>query len=430
MNSVIDEKKGIFNKLSVFTSLKEIELKPINGFNSINSINNDIDPLPFLLDLSTSLVGTDGLQDKLGLLLTQFIDTYNTKSKEILKSNFLDFNQNQALPTSFVNSGIDIPLTSIDSNNNLKTPKNDPIGELIYDDSKPNLQTKLRDAITSPNNIINFGNINIIYNQNTDTVNIKPTSNVNIGSFISNYIDSFSGINKKEFTTDILNEIYGLKSKLQNKTIAELNNENTINKILDKLINESDLLLSDEDIEEINRISEEIYKGVNQINFGCGIINNELTIDQLNDIANKLNNSTNPNEVGNLFTKLFIDSLDENNDESNTTNLKDSFLKKIINIIKINILKDLLFSPEKKSLFIFANIFENKNISELNALDFVNNNKNICNCLVKDIISDINEYIFNLVKTEIIEITKPALKKIIIEKINNYKLILTSLTSI
>lgn len=430
MDSIIDNKKGIFNRLSVFTSLKEIELKPINNFNSISSINNDKDPLPFLLDLSTSLVGTDGLQDKLGLLFSDFIEIYNTKSKEILKNTFLDFNQNLSLPTSFVNNGINIPLNLIDDENNLKTPKIDPIGELIYNDEQPNLLTKLKDVIITPNNNINFGNILLNYNEIDDTINIKPINNQNVGNFLLEYINNFTGINKKEFTTKILDNIYGLKSKLQNKTLSELNNENTIDSIINKLINESEIILSDFDKEQISILSDEIYKGVNQIDFGCGVINNELTIENLTDIANKINDSENPNEIGNLFVNIFDDSLDESSNESNKTNLKESFLKRIINLVKFNLLKDLLFSPEKKLLFIMSNSFENKNILNLNSIGYINQNKNICDCLVKDIGSDINEYIFNLVKTEILEITKPALRKIITEKINNYKLILSSLISI
>lgn len=430
MNSIVDDKKGIFNKLSVFTSLKEIELKPLNGFNSISSINNNKDPLPFLLDLSTSLVGTDGLQDKLGLLFTQFIDLYNQKSKEIIKSNLLDYNQNELLPSDFLSNGFDIPVTSIDDFNNLRTPKSDPIGELVYDETNENLQTKLREAITTPNVDVIFGNINIVYNEFNDSFNIKPINSNTIGDFIDIFINSFSGINVKEFVTDILDKIYGTKSKSQNKTLNELNKENTIDVLLDKIINDDELVLTDSDNIKINNESDEIYKGLNQIDFGCGVINNILTIEDLTEIANKVNESSNPNEVGNLFTDLFINSLDENTNESNITNLKDSFFKKILNLIKTRLLKDLLFSPEKKILFILFNLFENQTIFNLNSLDYLKINKNIVDCLVKDIISDINEFIFNLVKTEIIEITKPALRKIITEKINNYKLILTSLTTI
>jgi len=431
MNSVIDDKKGIFNKLSVFTSLKEVELKTINEFNSIQSINNDTDPLPFLLDLSTSLVGTDGLQNKLGLLFTEFIDKYNIKVKETFNTNFIDYNQNTSLPPSFVTSGIDIPVTFLDDSNNLKTPKSDLVGELVYDDSKKNLATELRNSITQPNTDITFGNIKIRFNQNTDTINIKPSGSATIGSFLSGFIGNFSGINKNEFVAEILDKIYGLKSKLQNKTLEELNNENVIDELINKLINEEDIELSDEDLQKINNKSDEIFKGNNEINFGCGVINNVITPEQLKNIANKVNQSKDPNEVGNLFSDLFTNSLDENSDESNTTNLKDSFLKKIINSFKTKILKDLLFSPEKKIMFLFLTSFENQDINKLNnTTDFINNNKNVCDCLVKDISSDLNEYVFNLVKTEVIEITKPALKKIIIEKINNYKLILTSLTSV
>jgi hypothetical protein len=430
MNSIIDEKRGIFNRLSVFTSLKEIELKPINEFNSITSINNDKDVLPFLLDLSTSLVGSDGLQDKLGLFFIQFIEDYNKKSKDLLKDNFIDYNQNQQLSISFLNNGIDIPLSSIDDFNNLKTQKSDPLGELIYDDENDNLLTKIKDAILQPNNPITFSNIKIVYDENNDIINVKPIQQFSIGSFLGTFIDSFSGINKKEFVTDILDNIYGTKSKIQNKTIAELNKENTINEILNKLINEDSIDLSDEDFARINNQSDEIFKGSNQINFGCGSINNVLPFENLKTTAESISNSTNPNEIGGLFNDVFTNSLDENTDQSNITNLKDSFFKKIFNLIKLRILKDMLFSPEKKMLFILASSFDNKDLTNLNSIDYAKSNKNTCDCLVKDVNSNINELIFNLVKTEIIEITKPALKKIITEKINNYKLILTSLTSI
>ena len=411
MNSIIDDKKGIFNKLSVFTSLKEIELKPVNGFNLINSINNDLDPLPFLLDLSTSLVGTDGLQDKLGLLFTQYIDTFNTKSKELLKNNLLGFNQNLSLPTSFVSNGITIPVSFLDDSNNLKTPKVDPIGEIIYDDSTPNLLTKLKEAITAPSTNITFGNINVVYNESSESFTIKPTGNISIGNFISTFIDSFSGINKREFTADILDKIYGLKSKLQNKTVAELNHENTVDAYVEKLATEQSIELSDEDKIKINNKSEEMVKGNNEIDCGCYSINNTLTTQQLTGITNTVATSTNPNEVGNAFSNLLTDSLDENTDQSNITSIKDGFLKDIIKLIKTKLLKDMLFSPEKKLLFILTSSFDNKDINSFNDIsNYIKENKNICDCLVKDIGSDIIEFVFNLVKTEIIKYSMLKIK--------------------
>ena len=198
MISTINDKKDIFNKLSVFTSLKEIELKPNNLFNSISSIDNNKDSVPFLLDLSTSLVGSDGLQNKFGLLFTQFIEKYNISSKNILKKEFLNFNTDNQLPTDFVNNGIDIPISLLDDFNNLKTTKTDPIGELIYDDDTDNFLTKLKNSIISPLTTISYNNINIIYNELNQTVNIKPTSSVNIGSFIETYINGKTNLNTKK----------------------------------------------------------------------------------------------------------------------------------------------------------------------------------------------------------------------------------------
>lgn len=430
MSAIIDDKRGIFNKLSVFTSLKEIELKPNNTFNSIATIDNIKDPLPFLLDLSTSLVGTDGLQDKFGLLFTQYIETYNVKVKDLFKKQFLSFNQNQDLPSDFVTKGINIPVSSLDDLNNLKTPKNDPIGELLYDDDKDNLITKLKNAINTAGNKVTFGNIEIIYNESSQSINIKPMANISIGNFIIGFIDNFSGINQKEFVADILDKIYGLKSKLQDKTIPELNNENIIDICIDKLLNGDDLILTDADVLNVNNESEKIIKGSNVIDCDCGFINNNLDINKLKKLADKLNGNRNPTEVGNLMNQLFVDSLDENTDESNITAIKDSFIKKIINEIKRRVLKDLLFSPEKKLIFELFNYFSNPLIDEYvdkDILEYIKANKNISECLVKEIASDIIEYILNLIKSEILKITEPALKKIIKEKFNNYIIILNSL---
>jgi len=434
MSGIIDEKRGIFNRLSVFTSLKEIELKGLNQFNSISSINNDKDPIPFLLDLSTTLVGGDGLEEKLGQLFTNFISNYNTNIKNILSDNFVNFKSDKQLPTNFINQGITIPISLIDDLNNLKTEKTSPIGELIYNDNTINLLTKLKNSIIIPNTVINYNNIDIIYNEDNESINIKPTTNTSINQFINTFINGISEINKKEFVTDILNTIFGLKSVLQNKTINELNSENEIDIIIDKLINEEETIeFNDDDILKINRQSDELIKGVNQIDFGCGIIDNVLTIEQLNTIANNVNDSFDPFYVGNEFINIFNNTLNPNNDPSNVSKLKDSFIKRLINNIKNRLLKDVLFSPDKKLLFIIFNYLQDDslNIGNItNKIDYINNNKNIVNCLIKDVKSDITEFIFNLVKTEILEVTKPALNKIITEKINNYRIILKSLTSI
>lgn len=431
MESVVDSKRDIFKKLSAFTSLKEIELEPNNIFDSISTINNNKDIVPFLLDLSTSLVGSDGLENKFGLVFTEFIDKYNVKSKEILSEQFLNSNTNTQLPSDFVNNGINIPISSLDDSNNLKTSKVDPVGELIFDDNKDNLLTNLKNSIISPSSSIQFKNIlSIVYNEQNQEINIKPIGNLTIGAFLGSFINNFSGINKKKTVADILDKIYGLKSKLQNKTVKEIYDENLIDLLIDKIINEDNIELTPEESDNLNNLAEEIFKGFNEIDLGCGFITNSLSIEELTKISNTINDSTDPNEVSNSIVNLFIDSLDQNSNDSNKTALKDSFIKKIINQIKSELLKDLLFSPEKKLLFILSSSFQGDNNLNKDKIDFIKDNYNIADCLVKNLYSDLVKFIFDLVKTEILEVTKPALNKIIKEKINNYILLLRSLINI
>jgi len=429
MNSVIKAKKDIFNQISAFTSLKEIELKPNNLFDSISSINNSKDVVPFLLDLSTSLVGSDGLENKFGLLFTQFISEYEIKSKELLQKQFLGVNSNLQLPTSFINNGINIPIKNLDDMGNLKTSKTDPLGELIYDDTTDNLTTKLKNSIISPNTVIQYNNLNLVYNENTQVVNIKPLSSGTISNFMSGYINNLPGINKKEIVADILNSVYGIKTKEQDKTVNEIRNEVEIDLIIDKLLTEEDLSLTEDDLIVINDIADEIFKGFNEIDLGCGFIINEITIDELVQISNSISDSDDPFEISNSVNDLFLNSLDEDSDDSNKTNLKDSFIKRLINILKSRIIKDIIFSPDKKLLFYLnQSIQNNQNIDfNINSINFVKDNLNLIKCVSDDVKSLFIEFIFNLVKTEILEITKPVLQKIIKEKINNYTIILRSL---
>jgi hypothetical protein len=429
MSSIVKAKKDIFNQISAFTSLKEIELKPNNLFDSISSINNSKDVVPFLLDLSTSLVGSDGLENKFGLLFTQFISEYEIKSKELLQKQFSGLNSNLQLPASFINNGINIPIKNLDDMGNLKTPKIDPLGELIYDDITDNLTTKLKNSIISPNTVIQYNNLNLVYNENTQIVNIKPISSGNVGSFIGQYINNLPSINKKEIVADILNTIYGIKNKEQDKTVNEIRNEVEIDLIINKLLTDEDISLTEDDLININDISDEIFKGFDEIDLGCGFIVNEITVGELVEISNTLSDSDDPFEISNSVNNLFLNSLDEDSDESNKTNLKDSFIKRLINVLKNRIIKDIIFSPDKKLLFYLNQSIQNNEIIDFgkNSIDFVNQNVNLIKCVSDDIKSLFIEFIFNLVKTEILEITKPALQRIITEKINNYTIILRSL---
>jgi hypothetical protein len=431
MSSIIKAKKDVFSNISVFSSLKEIDLKPNNSFDSITSIDNSKDIVPFLLDLSTSLVGSDGLENKLGLLFTQFISDYNNKSKDLLKSQFIGVNSDQTLPSFFVNDGINIPINKLDDFGDLKTPKNDPLGEILYDDNSDNLITKLKDGIISPNTVINYSNLNFTYNEGTQLVNVKPNSSTTVSSFILGYIDNFSPLNVKEIVADVLNSVYGTKTKQQNKTLLEILSQVEIDFIIDKLISDDLISLDDNDKIKLGEISDEIFKGFNEIDLGCGFIINDLSIEDLVNISNGISDSNDPSLINEEFTDLFLNSLDETTEESNKTKLKDSFIKRIINALKTRIIKDILFSPEKKLLFYINQFIQNNEPIDFNknSFDFVNDNINLIKCITDEVRSLFIEFIFNLVKTEILEITKPALQKIIKEKINNYNIILRSLIS-
>jgi hypothetical protein len=73
--------------------------------------------------------------------------------------------------------------------------------------------------------------------------------------------------------------------------------------------------------------------------------------------------------------------------------------------------------------------FQNNGIPQIgNPLDDLKKSRVYLNCVIKDAMSMINKFIFNLVITFLMALLNPVVRKIIREKINQYVGILKSLT--
>ena len=72
--------------------------------------------------------------------------------------------------------------------------------------------------------------------------------------------------------------------------------------------------------------------------------------------------------------------------------------------------------------------FKNNDIPKLgNPLDDIQNNQNLIVCLSNSARNTINEFLFNLVKKELMKLIIPVSKIILREKINQYLAIIQSL---
>lgn len=422
--SIINDKKNIFTNISALTSLKDQKNKQLN---SIKGVNNSKEILPFLLDLSTTLVGSDAFFMILGNLFSNFIRNIEPDLKDMLIIQMSQYNSDQQISTTAFNSGFTIPISQIDVYDKLKTDPNSKLGLSIYDTTVDNFDSKVYSAIVNPNSDITYLNIVMNYDEISDSLTINALNNSQtIYEFIQEYVCGLMLINEKEFITEVLNEIYGIKTSNQNKTVDKIKKETELNLILEKLSNNSDdLEISESEQREIDDQSLNLKNGVAYIDLGCGYEANEITLDILSTTISAITTTNDPYSIGNNFN-LLIDSGSDSVENNRTK--KDNFLKRIIKAIQKQILNATTLSPQMRTLnIILSGIKNNGDISSNSVKDDINNNTNLFKCLSKRISSMINEFIFNFIKKELQEILIPVAKKIAMEKLNQYLALIKSL---
>lgn len=428
--SIISDKKNVLTQISVLTSIGQtIDSNDVG--NSFSSVNNKKEAIPFLLDMLVKLKGSDAVEKATGSLLTNFVKKSEPSMKSNLKTQLLPFNSNQSIPPSFT-TGYDIPVKSIDSFNKLKTDPNTNAGSLIYSDSSNNFDKNAYNAIRSPGTEIPNGNTTIRYNEISNTFTIKPTNtSQTTGQFLNQYVDDMEIINAKEFNTQVTNEIFGNITSNQNKTYEQIVAEQRIKKLIEKMVNnEDDLNLTDEEITQIQKDSENLEKGINLIDLGCGFFDSSINLDDTKDFIYNISGSTNPEFVGNAYSGLLYKSLNGQDLGKNITTARDSFFKRIIKKIIEILVTALTATPQIMLLKLLIETFKNNgNLTIPSSTENdIKSSKNISECLANSVKSEINKFFFNAIKVELIKIVKNSSKVILREKLTAFSNILKSLS--
>jgi len=87
-------------------------------------------------------------------------------------------------------------------------------------------------------------------------------------------------------------------------------------------------------------------------------------------------------------------------------------------------------SPQIRTLLAISTAFQHNGIPQIgNPLDDLKKSRIYLNCVIKDAMKMINEFIFNLVITFLIALLTPVGRALIKEKVNQYIGILKSLTA-
>lgn len=433
---LIDDKKNVFTTIGAYTSLREVKNLPDTS-NLFPSINNKNDITGFLLDILGVVVGTTALQELVGELFTNFINDTEPTIKTSIKKQLIDYNSGDNLPTAFINNGVTVNVKDIDVYGKLKTNPNSDSGNLLYSSNNDNFDQKVYEAIINSGTDISYKNLLINYNSINDTLTFKPTivsTNKNIGEWLSDFIDGTTFLNKKEFISNVLNNIFGSVSANQNKTIEELTNETEINKILDQIISDGEFTVSEEDYFNLQQKAYELKNGTVFYDMGCGLVEATLPLSGLTDLVSQISGSTDPFAVSNIINNAIGDSFKFNNNEDindkNNETIRNGFFVKLLNFIKLELIKILTLTPQARMLLAISTSFQNDGIPQIsNPKDDFLKFKVYIKCMINDILSLLYKFIFNLIVQYLIELITPIVRQIIREKINQYLEIIRSLIS-
>ena len=433
--SLSDDKKNIFTTIGSYTSVIQATKTP-DTTNLFPSVNNKKDIVPFMLDILKVVAGTDALQSLTGELFSKFVDKIEPEMKSALKNQVIQYNAGDNLPSYFASgNGVRVKVKDIDISGKFKTNPTSQAGQLLYDNSKPNFDSSVYDAIKNGNS--NFGVLHMSHNAITDELvlkgNITPDTPT-IGTWLNKHIDNLTIIDKKEFVSKVMNKIYGTITKNQGRTINDAHNELVVNQLIDQLINGDDSFeISPEDNAALLLRAQEIINGIVNYDLGCGVMAASLPLTGLTKLVQNISGTTgqasDPNYVGNQINNTIAQSVtDQDVANTNKETIKDGFFQKLIKLITQVLAEALTTNPQIRAILAIVSAFQNQgNVKIGQPKDDLKNFKVFLKCSANTAMRSINEFIFNLIKKFLVALLKPLILKIIKEKINQFTDIIKSL---
>jgi hypothetical protein len=431
---LIDNKKNIFTTIGAYTSLQQAGTPP-NSSNVFPSINNKKDVVPLLLDILKVVVGSDALQDLTGQLFTSFIVGVEPQLKATVKNQTVQSNAGDTVPNSFKTNGYNVKVKDIDVYGKYKIAPTSTSGSMLYDTSKPNFDKLAYQAIQNSGTDTVFGNLIINYNSNTDSFNFKPNPAINpnpqIGDFLGGFVDNMEIVNKKEFTTTVMNSIYGTITHGQKMTPEQIAQQLQVNKLISQLINDDDsFVILPEDLDAILQQAQQIANGVLYYDLGCGVMAASYPLSGMTGLISSISGSTDPFFVGNQINATIAQSTSNTPDtsEANKQTVKDGFFQKLIKLITQTLAQAVTTAPQIRTLLAIASGFQNHDVPQIsNPVDDMKKSRVYMNCVIKTAMAMINKFIFDTVTKFLIALLQPVIRIILKEKINQFIKIIKSL---
>lgn len=457
MSSIKDNKQKVFGKIAAVKALNQSpNIKQINSLSSINNSGNEID---FLLDLF-KITGTyNELISVINKILIDELSNIELAIKNELKNNIksnLSCTIDPKIPLSIINTGFNTEVKNIDYYNILFIDPESENGNLIYNEpfnlTSKDFNTFLYYVIQSGNeqtwsdSFLNRNLLNVRFYESglnvNNSFNFKINSeytNKRISVFNNNFIDSIKLFETKDIISKVFNNITGNISSNTNKTSEQLNAEQQINDIIQKILNSDTDVIDDSYFmfsnDELSRQELDSFKksqGIVTLNQETEIntnVNQSVFVSSLTSINNELNSNTSTynNKSDSINNAIDNISNDLSNDvnPSNKQSVKVNLIENIIKNLSL-VLSTTIISPKVILLYQINSILLGETPPN-NAIDFMKSHKYLISGVAKSVKDKIVQIMVKKITKIIINLVNSEIKSLVKEQINNKLLTLKSL---
>lgn len=468
--AIVDKKKLVFGKIAAARTLTE-SMPKLKLSSSFPSVNNKGDTITFLTDLIKSLIGYIALVNAIVDILTHSLEKIEKDIKKALKTelkSIVSCGVDPSLP-SFIKStgnGIVIEVKKVDFLDLFKVDATTKVGGLLYNDVTSPL-TDSTDFNTFLYGVIQndgqqqtwkdkngVGLFDITFNSlgtggnpnNTFTIKANQSYNTKtLNDLNNNFIDSLTLFNTENIVSRIIDIIFGSISVSIKKTRKQLETEEKINTVVDKMVNDdlnakesegdgdSFFTFNNDEVSVIERRSAERQKGVIRIRTSENT-EGSVPVTNLTAFTNEMSSSTSTQDK----KKTLSDNLDKmaNNSANNVKNGGDKISVKLnfIQLLITNLIKaiiGIILSPKIVMIFLINyKIVYGPSASFSDPVDFIKKNQKLFKQIMKRIAGMVIRILLAIAMQKIAKLVADAQMKKQTEKNKNKVAQLLSLTGV
>ncbi|MDB4326334.1 hypothetical protein N9966_00815, partial [bacterium] len=472
----IKDKTDLFGEISatkaLFENFPELN-KSVNSYQSIKSNKGNI--IPTLLDLLKELIGSN-IQKQFNELLKKTDKIEEGIKKTIIKEVLKKAKKNNFKLSDINNPVLNTKIKNIDVDGTLKMDPNSDMGKFYYGKAAPTLPNLPNDptiqvspqpggdfqkflfdsAKTGSGNWKNILNVN--WTDDNLKVSIDPSYllNKSFENFLRDFLDSVKILDLSLLVSSTLDMLFGTVSSLTDAGGDWLEDKFKLKELTEKVIDKEGLATSTTPViynndffqfsktekDNIRNLTNSVINGGNLADLGCG---KAPTLVDFNDFVDNFNNlqSAKPSLIKETLTKSLdsmigksVGSVSEENEEVVKQNIFGQIFDNLTSIILGQTFKpfNTILQQMGEGLLNTAGIdpngqvgspgvdIDSPSVNKSGVEDYFAKFKSLNVCLIKEAIYPIIvEFLFDIVKAEIIKLVAIKIAQIQADQTKNYK---------